>query len=934
MDNKTDKKLRARVKLFGNLLGNVLRTQAGGRVFAAVETLRKGYISLRAEESTRRRGQLLRLVQKLDPDIVTHVVRAFSTYFSLVNIAEESFHHEQRSSQRRAGLASWTGSFDATLKDFRAANVSAPQLQTVLNRINYNPVITAHPTEAKRHTIMESLRRIFVTSQRLDVARLPREEREEVINLLEAEIQTLWKTDEVRVQRPNVAGEVRHGIYYFQDSLFQAVPNMYREFEKSIRRVYGSSLGAGEEITLPSFLRFGSWVGGDRDGNPNVTPPITAMAVRMHAAAVIKEYLPRVIRLSHVLTHSILLCQPSEAFLASVEHDERFAKRALGGDPERFRHEPYRRKLYIIRYRLQELLDHVRALLAGASDRRPEHAYANEGDLLADLYLIRDSLLSHGDKTIADLALKDLIRVVETFGFYLVHLDVRQESSRHTAAVGELLAKLSPAVDYLDMGEAERQRALAELIAAAPIEIDRGALTPETLETLEVFAVMARMREEISPHAFGSYVISMTHTASHVLEVMFLARQANLLGKDTDGRWYCELQVAPLFETIDDLEHVENVINDLLDDATYRELLQASGNMQEIMLGYSDSCKDGGILASSWQLYQAQLKITALTTARNVSCRLFHGRGGTVGRGGGPTHEAILAQPAGTVQGNIKFTEQGEMVTYKYSNKETAVFELEVGITGLLRASKSLIAPPAETDMHYTDIMDAITEHSENAYRDLIDRTPGFIDYFYEATPVGEIALLNIGSRPTHRRKTDRSKNSIRAIPWVFGWAQSRHTLPAWFGIGSALERWCGEDEKRLEQLQAMYQQWPFFRALLSNTQMALFKADMTIAREYADLCPDRAFAEQVFTQIEAEFHRTVAMILKVAKISRLIEENQVLTLSLTRRNPYLDPLSHIQITLLRRYRDPKLGVPEQTAWLDPLLRSINAIAAGMRNTG
>ncbi|MCC6206654.1 MAG: phosphoenolpyruvate carboxylase [Gammaproteobacteria bacterium] len=927
-----DQKLRARVKLFGNLLGNVLHSQAGGRVFTAVETLRKGYIELHKEESPRKRAALTRLIRRLDPEIITHVVRAFSSYFSLVNLAEEVFQHQLRERRRRAGKPLWTGSFEEALRGFRRDRISVAQLQSVLDRLSYNPVITAHPTEAKRHTIMQILRRIFVTSQQLDDTLLSREEREEVHRVLEAEIQTLWKTDEVRGQKPNVIGEIRHGIYYFQDSLFQAVPAMYRELEKTIDRVYGDEDGKGAGINLPSFMRFGSWVGGDRDGNPNVTPDVTAVAVRMHAIAAIQEYLPRVAQLGHELTQSKLLCSPSAALLASLDEDDRYAKQALE-EADRFRDEPYRRKLYIMRYRLQQMLNHTRRRLEGETDSPPRAAYDSANELLRDLYLIRDSLRAHGDRSIAELGLKDLIRLVETFGFFLVQLDLRQESSRHTAAVVELL-KADDGTEYTELDETRRVKLLSRLLERDPLRLDHSALTTPTRETLEVFEVMASMRAEVSAQAFGSYVISMTHSASHVMEVMFLARQARLLGRNNDGSWYCHLSVSPLFETIDDLNRIEPVMRDLFTSPTYMALLKAAGNVQEIMLGYSDSCKDGGILASSWALYRAQIKITALTAEHNIECRLFHGRGGTIGRGGGPTHEAILSQPPGTVQGRIKFTEQGEMVSYKYSNKETAIYELGVGVTGLLKASKSLVQPVKTVSRRHSQIMDQLARFGEAAYRQLVDETPGLLDYFYEATPVNEIGLLNIGSRPSHRRKADRTKSSIRAIPWVFGWAQSRHTIPAWYGIGSALQQWCGDDPKRLEELRTMYRQWPFFRALLSNTQMSLFKADLTIAGEYAQLCSDSRLATKVYGMISEEYRRTVVHTLAVAKAKQLIEENPALALSLSRRNPYLDPLSHIQITLLKRCRDPELGADKRDIWLNPLLRSINAIAAGMRNTG
>ena len=926
----SDKELRSRVKLLGSLLGNVLHTQAGGRVLKAVEMLRKGYIGLRKQPNPRKRRRLTQIINTLDTETLSHVIRAFSTYFSLVNIAEEDYQHRQRRLQVRAGGPLWVGSFDHTLRQLHSQGIKPEQLQSLLDRLAYIPVITAHPTESKRQTIMEALRRIFVTSSRLNDSRLGKREREEVIEKLESQIQILWKTDEMRVQRPQVRDEIKNGLLYFHECLFQAVPTTYRYMEQAIARTYGKDAS----LRVPSFLRFGSWIGGDRDGNPNVKPETTALALRLQARAVLLEYLNRVTALSRILTYSSQLCTPTPALLESLKLSEQFCGKTFGENRDRFSNEPYRRKLYIIRHRLDCNLRTIRKRLQGEDLPLQEGAYATEQELLNDLYLIYDSLCSHGDRNIADAELKDLIRLVETFGFFLLRLDVRQESSRHTSAVAELFAAQPDKIDYPGLNEAERIEALTTAIARRePLLTDPAVLSPETQESLEVLRVMARMRAEVSPQAFGSYVISMTHQASHVLEVMLLARLAGLAGRNEHG-WFCTLQITPLFETIEDLTRIEPLLTALLDNPTYLSLLKASGNLQEVMLGYSDSCKDGGILASAWNLYEAQKKITALTAARNIECRLFHGRGGTIGRGGGPTHESILAQPQGTVRGQIKFTEQGEMVSYKYSNIETAVYELSVGVTGLIKASRSLIQPPGQDNPDYLGIMNELAQSGETTYRDLTDRTPGLLDYFYQATPINEIGQLNIGSRPSHRNKADRSKDSIRAIAWVFGWAQSRHTLPAWYGIGAALQRWQGEDPRRLAQLQAMYRDWPFFRALLSNTQMALFKADMDIARDYAGLCEDITLAERIYPVIQTEYERTVQQILKVAKSITLLDENPPLALSLSRRNPYLDPLNAIQLTLLRRYRDPNLSEATKDVWLMPLLRSINAIAAGMRNTG
>lgn len=929
-----DKDLRARIRLFGNLLGKVLNTQAGGQVFSAVETLRKGYIRLREEEDRKLRVRLERLIERLEPEILTHVVRAFSIYFSLANIAEEALQHHERRRQVRAGGPLWTGSFDETLRQFHKQGVTPQQLQSLLDRLGYMPVFTAHPTESKRRTILEALRRIFLTSEQLEDPRLSREERGEIVQQLENQIQILWKTDEVRVHRPLVQDEIRNGLFYCRESLLKAVPAIYRNLEKAIVRIYGADLAPGESIPVPSFLKFGSWIGGDRDGNPYVKPETTELALRLQTREILIEYINRVGALSRVLAHSVLLCQPSAAFMESLRRDLEHHGGVFADNPNRFSHEPYRRKLYIMHRRLERNLFIVTERLQGQEVTDIDGGYKSEQEFLNDLYLIRDSLASHGDRSITETELKDVIRLAETFGFYLLQLDVRQDSARHTAAVAELLRYRPGAPDYLALSESERLQLLGQAIGEAqPVVFQRAALTPETEETLRVFEVMALMRREISPRVFGTYVISMTHAASHVMEVMFLARLAGLAGHSTQG-WFCDIRVSPLFETIEDLTHIDQVLSVLLDNPVYAALLKVSGNVQEVMLGYSDSCKDGGILASAWNLYEAQKKIIALTSAHGVGCRLFHGRGGTIGRGGGPTHESILAQPPATVHGEIKFTEQGEVLSSKYSNTETAVYELTMGVTGLLKASRSLIQPPEKDPQDYLAVMDEIARLGEQAYRDLTDRSPGLLDYFYEATPVTEIGLLNIGSRPSHRAKQDRSKASIRAIPWVFGWAQSRHTLPAWYGIGHALQVWCGNERERLAKLREMYRNWPFFRALLSNSQMSLFKADMRIAGEYAQLCTDREVSQRIYGLVREEFDRAVAQILSVATITNLLEENPTLLLSLTGRNPYLDPLNHIQLTLLKRYRDTSLSEKEREAWLDPLLRSINAIAAGMRNTG
>lgn len=937
----SDKQLRARVKLFGNLLGNVLLSQAGAKVYDSVEKLRLGFIALHKKDDPVKRAQMMSMIESLDAQTLSQVVRAFSTYFSLVNIAEEASQHQLRRRQLRQRKHNdhlWVGSFESALFDLKNLGMNARQLQNMFDRLAYIPVITAHPTESKRRSVLYALRRIFLTNEKLNDTRLGKDQRKEIINELETQIQILWRTDEVREDRPQVRDEIKNGLYYFKESLFDAIPVIYRNLERRVREHYPN-----ERVSVPSFLRFGSWIGGDRDGNPNVKPETTILALHLQSEAALEEYVRRLTEIFKHLTHSDRLCTPSEAFSESLEQDEHLRFEVFTTKPTIYSRAPYRRKIAFMRHRLQKNLDRIRASLRkvdGSTDAIDfsafKNAYPSEKEFLADLYLIRDSLHEHGDQNIADSALNDFIRLVESFGFYLMQLDVRQESTRHSDAVAEILQQVDDSIDYPALSEAERLQLLTGLIdrADGQFKLDKEKLSDPHKETIEVFQAMATMSHDISPDCFGTYVISMTHQASHIMEVMWLASLIGLAGKTEDG-WFCNIQISPLFETIEDLAHIEIVLSTLFENEAYKALLKVSGNQQEVMLGYSDSCKDGGILASSWQLFEAQEKVIKLTDSHSIECRLFHGRGGTIGRGGGPTYESILAQPAGTIHGEIKFTEQGEVLSNKYSNPETAVYELTMGISGLLLASRYNVMPcETSTTPERVQIMREIMEIGEDTYRQLTDRTEGFLDYFYEATPVSEIALMNIGSRPSHRKQGDRSKTSVRAIGWVFGWAQSRHTLPAWYGIGSALETWVNGDDSRLKKLQELYQNWPYFRALLSNTEMALYKADIVTAKEYSELCLSAEVRDRVYGLIKAEHERTTEYTLKVAEMNHLLDDIEPLALSLMRRDPYLDPLNHIQIKLLKRWRDESLSKEEREEWLDPLLRSINAIAAGMRNTG
>lgn len=923
--------LKEQVRMVGDLLGEVLCELSGNTLFDTVEHLRKSYIQLSRKDNDQQRAELMQYIESLDIDLLEQVIRAFNIFYMLSNIVEEDFLHRQRRKLYRTGSRSlWKGSFLGAVQDMKDEGLSAGEVQTVLNQMQYIPVFTAHPTEARRRTMMVLQRSIFVILDQMQNDYLIEEERESIKRHLKAQIQLLWRTNDVRVDKPTVEDEIRYGLFYFDTSIFEAIPQMYRFFERAVRKVYGPG-----EITVPQVLRFGSWIGGDRDGNPFVTADLTSKAIRLHMNCVLTEYVKRTRALRNILSHDLAFITPSKAFSDSLARDvQSLSAEVFKDNPNFLRNEPYRRKLQVMAYRLKQNLLQVNARFE--SDHTPQFkgAYAGFDDYLNDLYLIRDSLHSHDDHATAARELKDLIRIAETCKFSLFDLDIRQESTEHTNAVTEVLQQFRPDIAYADMDEDTRITLLAELIETRAMpRPNPESLSEQTIEVLKVFDTMVAMRKETGDTIFGTYVISMTHSASHILEVMFLARLSGLAGKDKNGNYYANIQISPLFETIEDLQHIAIVLDKLLANPTYKALLEASGNLQEVMLGYSDSCKDGGILASQWSLYNAQKQVIVLTEKYGVNCRLFHGRGGTVGRGGGPTHEAIVSQPPDTVKGQIKFTEQGEVISNKYSNVETAVYELGVGMTGLLKSSKCLVRKHGAYADNYLDTMAQLAKDGESSYRVLTDDTAGFQDYFYENTPVQEIGFLNIGSRPSHRKSAVRSKSSIRAIPWVFGWAQARHTLPGWYGIGTALATYREQHENGEAMLKEMYQEWPFFRALFSNVQMALSKARMDTAHDYSKLWDDQEQSQAVFKMIKDEYDLTLSEVLRMCEQQRLMENTPLQSYSLERREPYLDPLNHIQLALMKKHR-PLQDAGQPSPYLSGLLLTINAIAAGMRNTG
>lgn len=907
-----ERESRSRVKLLGKLLGQVIQEQAGSQTYELVEFLRAGFVNLHRHKDAETRKTLLKTIENLEAKTLTDVIRAFNLYFSLFNVVEEQFFFQLRKKEN------WAESFEACFEHFKEQGIDLETLQILLNKSSYTPVFTAHPTESRRRSIQEILRHIFERLGDLTDEHLKQGVPSELEKILLRHIRLLWFTNELRTSRLRPEDEINNGMRFFKESLFQAVPRLYRDAETALTKIYPDAT-----FDIPHILQFGSWMGGDRDGNPNVTSKVTVFALRQQHQAITETYIERLESLSRLLTHSKAFSGFSEAFLHSLKKDEQmFSEEERKHFAYHREEEPYRHKLRYMIARLKLRCQTIANVLQDQAFNLPNTAYKNAQEFYADLKLIYDSLVENNDPESANGRLKSLMRLVGTFGFHLARLDLRQESLRHTKAISKLFEINKISNNYNELSEKEKLTLLSQVLEQPPLNIELEQFEANEKDVVELFFAIAQVRQQVSEDALGSYIISMAHVASHVLEVLVLAHQAGLTE---------HLRIAPLFETVEDLKHCESVMSSLFDLPIYRNLLKSRRNVQEIMLGYSDSAKDGGILAAHWQLYEAQKRLNQIAAGRDVTLRLFHGRGGTVGRGGGPTHQAILAQPPQTVSGEIKITEQGEVVAFKYSYPETAVYELTIGTTALFQATLTTFQPMKAERLDFLGIMDALARFSEESYRQFTEQTAGMMDYFYDSTPVNEIAQLNIGSRPSYRKSGDRGKGSIRAITWGFAWSQSRQTVPAWFGLGYALEKWRDNAPERLARLQKMYQEWSFFHNLLDNVQSALNKSDMEIAKSYAELSqyPE---SKEIFRIVNEEYQRCVMQILNITGHRHLLADNYFSARAQAHRNPYLEPLHHIQVMLLKRVRNLPTNEAEQ--WLSPLLRTINAIAAGMRNTG
>lgn len=909
-----DRNIRALVKLLGGVVGEVVRANDGEEAYARVEALRRSFVDMRrrGEPTAASAARAAAALSRLNPAGATLLSRAFALFFSVVNIAEEAWRAHER-----AAATDWPRSFAATVAEL-GARASRRKLATVLRGLSLMPVMTAHPTEARRQSVQRGHRRLYdlvYALIELDPRAITFERQ---VDAIRGEVATLWKTESIRADKLAVADEVANGLLFFRTALYDAVADTMRALDTTLRFETPSSL-----------ISFGSWIGGDRDGNPNVVAATTLFAMRAQSREILREYLRRVDSLAERLTQSSEYIRLPPAFAASLTDDDRlYAEAAFGTRPHILAREPYRRKLAYIRHRIAARLGWTEAKMAGAGAERPEDAYSDACKLRDDLALLRDALRFDGERHLADGPVLDLVRLAEIFGFHLARLDIRQESSRHQMAVAEILAAMPGVQAYADLDEAARLDLLEDIVARPGPALLLGAqLSPGTTEVLATLASIGTLQAEIGGLAIETYVVSMANRASAVLEVLLLARLAGVLAVGKDGTFNVGFRVAPLFETIADLKESPSIVETLLARPVYRRLLAAGGGVQEIMLGYSDSGKDGGILAAAWNLHEAQVGLARVLTAAGVPYVIFHGRGGSHARGGGPTHDSILAGPREAANGRIKFTEQGEVLSFKYSNRDTAGYELTVALTGLL---KKTLGPPyrkgARPD-EWAIAMAHLAEAGESAYRALLAK-PGFLDYFYETTPVDALSGLNIGSRPSHRPQAGRDISAIRAIPWVFGWSQARLALPAWYGFGTATDSFAARSPANSRLLRRMHRDWPFFRNVVDNVAMAEAKASAAIAALYKPLARDASAAEVVFSAVTSELSRTHKALRRVCGGAPL-GNNPGLAVSLERRMPYLDAMNALQATLLEKSRD---GNP--AAWRHALLLSVNAIAAGMRNTG
>ncbi|MDT5270096.1 MAG: phosphoenolpyruvate carboxylase [Acidobacteriota bacterium] len=903
--------LRRDVRSLGRLLGAVLKEQAGEALFDAVEELRSLTSAQRESSDAAEREALMSraesVVGRASVEEAYRLTKAFAIYFELTNLAETNHRKRRRRAAEVSGGEPQAGTFLGTLRRVRDAGASAEEAIELLGRVEVVPVFTAHPTEVARRTILFKRARIAAELERLDSLPLSDRRAREAAERIVAEITALWQTNEVRRRQPTVRDEIKMGLDYYPVSLVKTVPEVYEEMADAFRETYGRELEARE---LPRVVRFGSWIGGDRDGNPYVTPGCTRDALRMARETVLDFYLASVDELHERLSGSTKQARISSELVAALEEYERALPPAQAQALPHAADEVYRRFLSLVLRRLRAARGGE-----GADECSETEAYADAASFAADLRLLRGSLAEGGALRLARQLVDPLVRQVETFGFHLHTLDVRQHARVHARAAEELARGAS----IVDEGDAVENVGLSQLPEAP---------STETAAMLDALRAVAALKREFPPESIRSHVISGARGTADVLRLVWLAESCGVRVAAEPERGDPGLLAVPLFESIEDLRNCPEVCRALWTSKEYALYLDSWGRRQEVMLGYSDSNKDGGMLTSTWEIFKAHRALHEVARECGVSLQLFHGRGGTVGRGGGPTHHAIVAQPAGAFEGSLKITEQGEVLNWKYAEPVLAERNLEL----MVAASLEALARPGGGAWReeWEEALGWMSGVAFEFYRERVAENPDVVPYFEEATPVLEFDLAKIGSRPARRSSQTRGLADLRAIPWVFGWMQSRHVLPAWFGVGHALERFLEEREGGAELLKEMMRGLPLFLNLLGDVETGLAKADLSIARRYAGLVEDEALRERVFAMIADEFERTRRVVLRMSGQTRLLERNPVLARSIALRNPYVDPMSLVQIELLRRKR-----AGHESEELDyALAATMNGISAGLRNTG
>ncbi|SDX93513.1 phosphoenolpyruvate carboxylase [Paenibacillus sp. CF384] len=916
--------LRRDVRFLGNILGDVLVHQGGHELLENVEKIREMSKALRAQFLPELYEEFTAVIDALNPETRHQVIRAFAIYFQLVNIAEQNHRiRRKRDYERSAGETVQPGSIESAIQVLKDQGIDVDNVRSIIEDISLELVMTAHPTEATRRAVLDIHQRIAEDVVELDNPTLTYREREKLREKLLNEVLTLWQTDELRDRKPTVIDEVRNGMYYFDETLFEVLPSVYEELERCLDKYYPE-----ERWHVPTYLRFGSWIGGDRDGNPSVTAKVTWETLTLQRGLVLEKYEELLKEVMSQLSFSTNIIEVSQELLDSIKSDrEKIDTRSV--DLWRNDKEPYRVKLG---YMLEKLANTSKDSLKGSVKR-----YNSADELKADLCIIDRSLRNHFADYVADTHIRKLIRQVELFGFHLAALDVRQHSKEHENAMTEVLANMNIVDNYASLTEDEKIELLHKLLNdPRPLTSPHFEYSEGTRECLDVYHTIYRAQAEFGVNCISSYLISMTQGASDMLEVMVFAKEVGLFRKESNGNVRCTLQAVPLFETIDDLHAAPGIMEQLFALPIYRQAVEARGNLHEIMLGYSDSNKDGGVVTANWELRVALNAITSAAKKFDVKLKFFHGRGGALGRGGMPLNRSILAQPPHTVGGGIKITEQGEVLSSRYSMKGIAYRSLEQATWALVTASRLAKYPEQEAGAtaEWEEIARGISETALTKYQDLIFRDPDFMTFFKESTPLPEVGELNIGSRPAKRKGSDRFED-LRAIPWVFAWTQSRYLLPAWYAAGTALQGYVAGDEKRMNTLRVMYEKFPFFTTLIDNLQMALAKADLQIAKEYACMISDTTIRDRIFTQIEEEYAMTSSFILQITGQADILDNVPVIQESIRLRNPYVDPLSYMQVQLLKELREKRAnGEADDPELLREVLLTINGIAAGLRNTG